>query len=379
VTHRLFLVSILCSCAMSLMPLAAVAEDIQIAQIGPFTGLPSPDAHEINAGANAYFAQVNAAGGINGRRVVLTKFDDQFKGDVFVEVFKKVRDERRYMALLSPVGSAAMTKLMAEKLLDDSGLLIVNAVPGSEAFRDPGHPMLFHVRAGDKAQLERILTHAKLLDVRTIRVFHQDLPIGTSGLKVINEVAARMKGFAITATMAKHDDAVLAEAGASIAKDTSIQSVIVIGSPKYCADAIAKLRSAGGGQQVYTLSYVPAALVGKIAGEKAARGVGIVQTFPAPGGRIHQVQRDFQATMATYAPDVKNLSHFHLEGYLSARVLAMGLRSAGTRLNVNTLAAGLRAASPMDFRGFTVDFRKSNAGSQWTDIAVIARDGALRY
>jgi branched-chain amino acid transport system substrate-binding protein len=358
---------------------SALAQEIPIAQIGPFSGLPSPDAHEINAGANAYFAQVNEAGGINGRNITLTKFDDQFKADAFVEAFKKVRDERKYVALLSPIGSAAMTKLVNEKLLDNSGLVIINAIPGSEAFRNPGHPLLFHVRAGDRAQLDRIMSHAKLLNVTNVRVFHQDLPIGTAGLKVINEIAERLKGFTVTATMAKHDDAELAKAGALIAKDASIQAVIVIGSPKYSADAIAKLRAAGGGQQVYTLSYVPAGLVSKIAGDAAARGVGIVQAFPQPTGRVHSVQRDFQQTMSKHAPDVKTLTHFHFEGYLSARVLVQALRRTGARPTPESIAAALRAASPMDFKGFIVDFRRGNQGSQWTDIAVIAKDGVLRY
>ncbi|MGL4233470.1 MAG: ABC transporter substrate-binding protein, partial [Casimicrobium sp.] len=229
------------------------------------------------------------------------------------------------------------------------------------------------------AQLDRIMSHAKLLNVTNVRVFHQDLPIGTAGLKVVNEIAERLKGFTVTSTMAKHDDAELTKAGALIAKDASLQAVIVIGSPKYCADAIAKLRAAGGGQQVYTLSYVPAALVSKIAGEQAARGVGIVQTFPQPTARVHQVQREFQETMSKYAPNVKTLTHFHFEGYLSARVLTQALRRTGARTTPENLAAALRAASPMDFKGFTVDFRRSNQGSQWTDIAVIAKDGVLRY
>ncbi|MGL5001518.1 MAG: ABC transporter substrate-binding protein, partial [Casimicrobium sp.] len=76
---------------------------------------------------------------------------------------------------------------------------------------------------------------------------------------------------------------------------------------------------------------------------------------------------------------VKTLTHFHFEGYLSARVLTQALRRTGARTTPENLAAALRAASPMDFKGFTVDFRRSNQGSQWTDIAVIAKDGVLRY
>jgi branched-chain amino acid transport system substrate-binding protein len=364
---------------VALISYQARGEDIAIAQIGPFTGLPTPDAHEVNAGANAYFAQVNAAGGVNGRRLTLTKFDDQFKGDVFVNMFNAMRAERRYIAMLSPIGSPTVSRLVADKLLDAGDIVVVNAVSGSQAFRDPGHPMLFHVRAGDKAQLERIMTHAKLLDVRSICVLHQDIPIGTAGLQSVNESAKRLTGFTISSVVSKHDDAALVVASASVAKDTAVQAVIVIGSPKFSADAITKLRATGGRHQIYTLSYVPAGLVVKLAGEPGARGVGIVQTFPSPTGRVLKVQRDFQATMQAHAPDVKALTFFHFEGYLSARVLVQGLRKVGARPSAQTLQAGLRLASPMDFDGFTVNFLNSNEGGQWTDLSVISRGGQLRY
>lgn len=66
---------------------SASAQDLTVAQIGPFTGLPSPDATEINAGAQAFFDSVNAAGGIGGRNIKLLKFDDGFTAPGFIEIW----------------------------------------------------------------------------------------------------------------------------------------------------------------------------------------------------------------------------------------------------------------------------------------------------
>ena len=65
------------------LPLSAQAQDIVVGRIAPFTVLPSPDAHEINQGAHAYFDQINEAGGIGGRRISFFKLDDKFNGDEF--------------------------------------------------------------------------------------------------------------------------------------------------------------------------------------------------------------------------------------------------------------------------------------------------------
>ncbi|MFN7641206.1 MAG: ABC transporter substrate-binding protein, partial [bacterium] len=172
---------------------AARAQDIVIGQIGPFTGLPAPDAHQINHGAKAYFAQLNKAGGINGRKVVFFELDDTYKPDGYVAAFEQAM-QRKPLALLSPVGSVALQRMFADKLLDKHDLVMMNAVPGAESFRNPGHPRLFHVRAGDKQQIEKIVNHARTLGIVKLAVMHQDIPMGVSGIKVVTDEAVRLTG-----------------------------------------------------------------------------------------------------------------------------------------------------------------------------------------
>lgn len=357
----------------------AAAQDIHVAQIGPFTGLPSPDAHEINAGASAFFDSINAADGVKGRRLKLTRFDDAFNGDKFVQQLEAVKAEQKYVALLSPIGSAGIGRALKDKLFDDANLVVLNAVPGSDALRNPGHPMLFHVRAGDAKQLERIVLHAKVLNLSRLMVVHHDLPIGVVGLASIKAIAERVGGVKIASVQSSQDATAIVAAVQSVRKQGEFDAVVVIGSPKFSADSIAQLRVAGVRQQIYALSYATPELITKIAGLEHAQGVGIVQTYPNPRTKITQIQREFQSVMTKYAPTVKTYSPFHFEGYLSARLLVQAIRKAGGKTTPTAIAGALRELGPMTFGDLQIDFSKSNVGGSWTDIAVITRDGSLRY
>lgn len=355
----------------------ALAQPILVAQIGPFTGLPSPDAKEVNAGARAWFQRVNANGGVRGRRVELFELDDQFKPDVFVQQFGAAM-LRKPVALLSPIGSAAMTRLIQDSLLDRHSVVVINAIPGSEPFRKPGHARLFHVRAGDRQQIEKIIQTAHTLGLSRLGVLYQDLPMGAAGIKVAHEVGSRPGvKVALDGVQAKHDEVALAGAARQIAAGNP-EGALVIGSPRFMADAVAALRKAGMSQFVFALSYLPAPLVAKVAGEQGARGVAIAQTFPNPHGVALAVQRDFQAAMRAAYPDLAALTAFHFEGYLSARLLTEGMTRAA-ELEGDSIARAIKALGPLDFGGFRLVYSASNEGSSFVDIGIVSTDGRLRY
>jgi ABC-type branched-subunit amino acid transport system substrate-binding protein len=153
-----------------------------------------------------------------------------------------------------------------------------------------------------------------------------------------------------------------------------------VGAPRFMGDGVAALRKAGVSQSLFVLSYVPAGLLVKLAGPEGARGVGIAQTFPNPNGITLPLQREFQAAMKAAHPDVRSYTPFHLEGYLSARVVAEAIRRSKDReITPAALEKALHAAGEMDFGGFRVDFSKSNVGSNWVDIGVVTAEGKIRY
>lgn len=359
-----------------LAPLVS-AQDIVIGQVGPFTGIPVPDAPEVNQGLKAWAAQVNKAGGINGRKVVVFEIDDTYKPDGFVAALERAM-QRQPVALISPIGSASIQRMLNDKLLDKYDVVFMNAIPGAEPFRNPGHPRLFHVRAGDRQQLEEIVKHASTLGMTRLAVLHQEIPIGTSGMKVVADEVAKNKGLEVKGVQGTLDPAVLAKAAEDVAR-LNAQGVIVVGAPPFMAQGVAQLRKAGVTQTIFVLSYVPPGLLVKLAGADGARGIGIAQTFPNPNGKVRPLLRDFQSAMKATSPEVSSYTPFQLEGYISARIVGEGLRRIRGEITPAALARSLQSMGEIELGGFRVDFSKGNAGSSFVDIAVVDQEGRLRY
>lgn len=366
----------LAAASLGVARFARAAEgDWVVGQIGPFTGIPVPDATQLNQGMKAYFAQLNARGGIKSRKLSFFELDDSYTGEGFVKAFAEAM-RRKPVALLSPVGSVAIKRMLDDKLLDSADVVVLNAVPGAESLRSPGHPRLFHIRAGDKQQIEKIVRHARTLGISKMAVLHQDIPIGMSGLAVAKQTAAQAGGITISEFKATVDEATIAAAVANIA-NAAAPSVLVVGAPKFMADGVAHLRKATRSQFVFALSYVPAGLLYKTVGA-GARGVALAQTYPNPNGTALPLSRDFQAAMKATQPKMPLFTSFHLEGYVTARVFTEAARRA-TEPGPEGLARSLRAMGEIDLGGFRVNFARDNVGSSFVDIGVVTEDGRLLY
>ncbi|MES2510365.1 MAG: ABC transporter substrate-binding protein [Pseudomonadota bacterium] len=362
--------------ALTLVP-GAFAADIRLVQIGPFTVLPTPDATLVNQGIKAYVNEFNKTG-VNGRKLVLTQADDRFNVDTFVAEFGTALKDKP-LVLISPIGSPAVKRMLDDKLLDSADMVVMNAIPGAESFRSPGHPKLFHVRAGDKQQIEKIINHVRTLGIKRLSVLYEDLPVGSSGMAVAQQVASRGDGVELKGVKTAGTPPELAAASVQLAAQNP-QGVLIVGTPRFMGEGVAALRKAGVSQAIFVMSYVQASLIVKLAGPEGARGVGIAQTYPNPNGRNLPLHRDFQAAMKASLPQVQEYSTFHLEGYLSARIVGEALkRSKEKEPTAAGLATTLRSMGELDFGGYRVDFSKGNAGSSYVDIGVIGADGRLRY
>jgi len=349
--------------------------DIVVGQIGPFTVLPAPDARELNEGLKAGLAEINTRGGIQGRKVFLFELDDTYSPEGFRKQLAAAL-ERKPVALLSPLGSAALKGALDDKLFDNADIVVINAVPGSDVLRAPGHPKLFHIRASDKQQIRKIVEHAKSLNIQSMAVLHQDLPIGTSGLTSAQDAAKETGTIQVTGFQASTDANALGQAAKAMAA-AGVQSGLVVGNPKFIGDGIAALRKAGFSQQLFTLSYMPGPALLKAAGP-GARGVGIAQTYPNPIGVNLPLQRDFRAAMKTAHPDQANLTTFHLEGYITARIFAEAARRS-KKITPEGIAQSLHEMGELNLGGFRVNFAKGNIGSNFVDIGVVMPDGKLMY
>jgi len=356
---------------------AAPGGDIVIAHVGPFSGPLAVNGEANYVGAKAYFDAVNAQGGIGGRRIRYIYKDDAYKPEETVRLLRQVAERDRPVAFVNMLGSANTAAVLNSGLLAQLGIPVVGVTPGSEALREPGSPLLFHLQAGDRVQLRAILRHLDVSGLKRIAVAYQNNPFGKSGLAFIEKQAAE-QGLTLVASAPMPIGAEDAKNVVAELQPGGAQAYMMVLAPNSGAAFVRDLRSKVGPIPVYGLSYVPADLVVAKAGMAQAAGVALAQVTPNPNSDATRLMRDFHGVLKQYGGKDAVASSMSLQGYMAARVVVEAIRRSRDT-SPDAVVSGLRGLR-IDFGGYTVDFTDgSNVGSSKVDIGVIDGQGKLRY
>lgn len=351
--------------------------DIVIAHVGPFSGPLAVNGEANYVGAKACFDAVNAQGGIGGRKIRFVREDDAYQPDETIRLLRLVAERDKPVAFVNLLGSANTAAVLKSGLLAQLGIPVVGVTPGSEALREPGSPLLFHLQAGDRAQLRAILRHLAVSGIRRIAVAYQDNPFGKTGLAFI-ETQAPEQGLSLVGRAPVPIGAEDAQQTVAALQPGGAQAYLMVLAPNSGAAFVRDLRRQAGAVPIYGLSYVPADLVVAKAGAAHAAGVALAQVTPNPNSEATRLMRDFHGVLRQYAGRDATPSSMSLQGYLAARVVVEAIRRSGAA-NASAVETGLRGLR-LDFGGYTIDFSDgSNVGSAKVDIGVIDGQGRLRY
>lgn len=356
----------------------AAADDIVVAQVGPFSGPLAVNGEANYAGAKAYFDAVNAQGGIGGRKIRFVREDDAYKPDETIRLLRLVAERDKPLAFVNLLGSANAAAVLKSGTLSQLGVPVIGLTPGSELLREPGSPLLFHLQAGDRSQLRAILQHLSATGITRLAVVYQDNPFGHTGLAYVEQQAVQ-QGMTVAAKASMPIGGEDAQAAVAALGPSAAQATIMVLAPNSGAAFVRDARAKGGGTLLYGLSYVTADLVIARAGQAQAAGVALAQVTPNPNSSATRLTRDFHAALQQFGPKNATPSSMSLQGYLAARVAVEAIRRAGASGGAAAVQAALRNLR-IDFGGYTIDFNSGgNVGSSKVDIGVIDRQGQLRY
>lgn len=341
--------------------------------VGQFAALSGPASQlglRMQAGIKAYFTAVNAAGGINGRSLKLVSRDDGYEPTKAAEAVKALIREDKVFALIGSVGTP--TGLAAAPILSEEKVPLVGMFTGAQALREPFNRQIFHVRASYFDETERIVQHLTTLGVKKIAVFYQNDAYGKAGLEGVERaLAKRQLKPAATATVERNTIDVAKALDSIIAAQP--EAVVQIGAYKAVAAFIKQARAKGYGGQFFNVSFVGSKALADELGD-VGQGVVISQVVPFPYTPASAIVREYQQHML--AAGDKEFDFSSMEGYLTARVFAEGLRKAGRNPTRDSLIAGLESIRDLDMGGFTISFSpKNHQGSTYTDLTIVGRSG----
>jgi branched-chain amino acid transport system substrate-binding protein len=144
----------------------AAQAQIKVGVYGPFTGGSAGMGVSMRNGATLAIDEINAAGGILGKKVVMVARDDEARNERGAQIMQELLEKENVVAVLGPINTGvadASSRYCEEKKIP----LIINASAGAkvnELFAQYPDNYVFRIAAGDQLQTEEIVHEA--VDVR---------------------------------------------------------------------------------------------------------------------------------------------------------------------------------------------------------------------
>jgi len=342
---------------------------ILIGQSAAFTGPAQALGTDMRAGALAYFEAVNAAGGVNGRKIELRSLDDGYEPDRAAANTKKLIDDGVFL-LFGYVGTP--TSNASKPIFTAARVPFVGAFTGAESLRSPLNRYIFNVRASYFDETEKIVSQLVGQTIDRIAVFYQNDDYGKAGLAGVEKAMAR-RDMKIVATGTVERNTIDVAAAVKAIGKTDPQAVVMISAYKSCAAFIKAMRAAGYNPQFMNVSFVGSKALAAETGT-AGRGVGVSQVVPFPWNLGTPVVKEYQQLFAASSKK-EEYSFTTFEGFLAAKVLVEGLRRAGNDLTRERFITAMEGFRDVDLGGFWVTFTPSNHnGSKFVELTVIGKD-----
>jgi branched-chain amino acid transport system substrate-binding protein len=349
---------------------------ITLGMSAPLTGPNGAYGLDMRQTVQAYFDQVNKAGGINGRKLELVALDDGYETDKTIANTKTLLNDKHAFALLAYYGSSPTTEAM-NTVFGPAKVPLVGTISGASTLREPvsSNPnsrYMFNVRASYADETEAIVNQLVSLGLKSIAVLYQNDGFGKSGLDGVT-AALKKSNLAPTAVASVERNSVDVSKALGPITKANPQAVIMVTLYKPTAAFVKAMKKAGQNPMFMTLSPVGTEQLVKELGTEA-RGVGISQVVPYPWNDVVPVVRDYQRVAAKPGA----YSYYGMEAYLMARTMVEGLRRAGKDLSRDKLVTTLESMSGVDFGGYRVNYNgNSHQGSRFVELTVVGPGGKI--
>jgi len=343
------------------------AEPIVVGQTYIGSGPVANFSTEPLLGIRAMLTQVNRAGGVGGRPIVLRQVDDENVADKAEANIRQLAKEGA-VAILMPIGTLPSVGAMkAAAALD---IPVVGPYTGTQQVYASSSG-LFPIRISFAEEATRIVNHMVLIGQTRIVAVRID----NAGAKVPIDAARR--------SLLEHGSNLLGEFVLSqdgrdadlVAKQIAAlkpQGVFMSVSNLVARNFIASYRSTGQTAQFYSTSFLNGSQLHQDLGV-AARGVVIMQVVPSPQLSI-PLAAEFRASMSAIGAN-SSITYSSFEGYIAAKILVEALRKA-TVPSPHAVQKALLAMDGYDLGGVSISFRRKGQGAlNYGKLSMLGADG----
>ena len=355
-THRSRLCSLLTTfLGLALTPAAARAEDqIVVGMSAAFTGPSRGLGIELYRGSMAWFDDINAKGGVHGRKIVLRAYDDKYSPTPAVENTVRLIDKDDAFVLFDYVGTPTTTRVLPLlKHHGDQSVFLFCPFTGAEPMRRPPYgDFVFNLRASYHDETAGLVNQFVGIGRKRIAVFYQIDAYGRGGWEGVRQAlavhglriaaeATYRRGARFEQSMREQVD-ILRGTDADKAPD----AVVCVGAYAACAAFVRDARDAGWDVPIANVSFVGSEILlnllkkaGEASGKDYTHDLINSQVVPSPFRRDLPGVEKYRELMDKHRPEPPDqapkdyqpldYSFVSLEGFLNARLLTEVLERVG--------------------------------------------------
>ena len=277
-------------------------------------------------------------------------------------------------ALFGYIGTP--TSLVALPLATRSKVPFIAPFTGAMALREPFNKYAFHVRASYNDETALIVKQLTSLGLKKIAVFYQNDAYGQAGLDGTTLALAALGLKPVARATVERNSVDVGKAVKTLVA-AAPDAVVQISAYKSCAAFIREARKAGYGGTFYNVSFVGTQALADALGKEGA-GVVVSQVMPSPYNAARAIAREFTDAVKVAGKDVQ-VNFSSMEGYVSARLFAEGLKRAGAKPGREALISGLEAIGSQSIGGFSVSFGPNDhVASSFVELSMLTGDGRVR-
>ena len=265
--------------------------------------------------------EVNAAGGLLGRRIELRLLDDRSEAAAAADLYERLIRDERCDLLIGPMGSAAT--LGAAMTAERNRRVLVNATGAIRATQKGNARYVFQIAAPYSAYGAGVLEIARSMGYRRLAIFARQDPAS-------REMAARLKEEATAAGLQAAEPEVYGigttDFGAQVekARASNAEAWVAFGLVRDAADMVKSFRKHRYAPQMFVALGAADPQFIRLLGQDAEQAIGITPWERGFGTAENKRFAESYARKWSAEP-----TRMAAEGYAAAKVLEEAVRRAG--------------------------------------------------
>jgi len=350
------------------------AETVKIGMVNDQSGPNKGAGKSLKIGVEAYFQKVNEQGGVNGRKLELVTFNDQYVPDKTVDGLLKLIEEQKIFAVMGTIGTSNGVSIIP--VVKEYKLPFVAPRSGAANFRTPVVREVINIRASHQQELDRMVDLLiKEGGAKRFAIFYQNDTFGVDVLSCA-ENALKRHGLSLVArgSFERGTQAITAALSAII---EAKPDAIILGAIYAPGAEFAKAaRKEGLKSYLATGSFAGGMNLVNAAGP-AAEGIIMSQVVPHPQDMSVPITKECKEAIDRNPGDM-GYNAVSLEGCIAAKSVVLALAKAGSPPSKDGFLRAYESMKDTDLGGVKLSFSADNHQGQSEVYLEIVKNGALQ-